>query len=203
MENKDRCLPSQKGKKQNVIVKWLPLDGLIICAFIAMWAYRNELLTDKEKLEAFVQNAGVLGFFIFIGVQIIQVIIPILPGGVTCLVGSVMYGPFFGFIANYIGICVGSLLGFVIAKIYGRQLLFKLFGEEKLARFDKWTKEKKTFSVMFAVAMLLPGLPDDMICYLAGTTDMSFRRFCALLFSAKVFPIAIYGIFPSFFQKRV
>ncbi len=203
MKDNETSVLSGKAKNQNPILKWLPLDGLIICAFISILAYKNGLLTDQAKLEEFVRNAGLSGFFIFVAVQIIQVVIPILPGGVTCLAGVVMYGPFFGFIANYIGICIGSLLGFMIARIYGRPLLFKLFGEEKLSKFDKWTKEKKTFSVVFWIAMLFPGLPDDMICYLAGTTDMSFRRFCALLFSAKIFPIALYGIFPSFFARRV
>ncbi len=182
--------------KQNPILRWLPLFGVVICIILAVIAWRNGLLTDKDALESFVESIGIFGFFVFILIQIIQVIIPILPGGVTCLAGVVLYGPFFGFLANYIGICVGSILGFFIARFYGRNLLLKLFGEKKLEKYDRWTREGRTFSVLFAAAMFLPGLPDDMICYLAGTTDMTFLRYIVLLLVFKIFPIALYSLLP-------
>ncbi len=189
-------IKKDKGEKQSPVLRWLPLFGIGVCIVLAIIAWQNGLLTDEDALEAFVKNAGVFGFVVFILIQIVQVIIPILPGGVTCLVGVVLYGPIFGFIANYIGICVGSILGFIIARIYGRGLLLKLFGEEKLSKYDKWTREGKTFSVLFAIAMFLPGLPDDMICYLAGTTDMTFLRYTVLLLVFKIAPIALYSLLP-------
>lgn len=52
----------------------------------------------------------------FITFQAVQVVIPILPGGLGCLAGVILFGVWKGFWYNYIGICAGSLAAFAIAR---------------------------------------------------------------------------------------
>ena len=51
----------------------------------------------------------------FVAFQVVQVVVPMLPGGLGCLVGVVLFGPVMGFVYNYVGICIGSLLAFAVA----------------------------------------------------------------------------------------
>lgn len=36
--------------------------------------------------------------------------------------------------------------------------------------------------------------PDDFLCYLAGTTDMTWRRYTAIILLGKPFAIALYSL---------
>ena len=50
----------------------------------------------------------------FILFQIIQCVIPIIPGGFGCVIGVAVFGPVYGFIYNYISICMGSIINFFL-----------------------------------------------------------------------------------------
>ena len=64
-------------------------------------------------------------------IQAAQVVLPILPGFLGCAVGGVMFGWFGGFLCNYIGISVGSIAAFMLAKKYGIKLKFTMKVELK------------------------------------------------------------------------
>lgn len=102
--------------------------------------------------------------------QAVQVVVPILPGGLGCLAGVVLFGPWQGFLWNYLGICAGSFAAFAIACNCGRPLLYRMFPEELIRRYDKWSGEKGRFTRWFALLIFLPVAPDDYLCFLAGTT---------------------------------
>jgi uncharacterized membrane protein YdjX (TVP38/TMEM64 family) len=176
------------------LLQLLSAAALIACIILAILAWRSGILRDGQALRALVERAGTAGAIVFVAIQILQVIVPILPGGVSCLAGVVLFGPVGGFIYNYIGLCAGSVLGFRIARVGGRRLLFHLFSAASIAKYDAWTQNKRTFPVLFGIAMLLPGLPDDLICYLAGTTAMKFSRFVAILLPCKILPILLYSL---------
>ena len=135
--------------------------------------------------------AGALLFTVF---QAVQVVVPILPGGLGCLAGVLLFGAVEGFLYNYIGICVGSLLAFAVARSCGKPLLPLLFSERTIAKYSRWAEEKGRFARLFALAIFLPVAPDDFLCYLAGTTEMSWRRFTAIILLGKPFAIALYSL---------
>ena len=92
------------------------------------------------------------------------------------------------------GICAGSLLAFAVARNCGKPLLHLLFSEKTIVRYSRWTEEKNRFARLFALAIFLPVAPDDFLCYLAGTTEMSWRRYTAIILLCKPFAIALYSL---------
>ena len=106
------------------------LFGLILCVLTGIWAWQAGLLTSQERLQAFVASCGAAGGLLFVAFQMVQVVVPVLPGGLGCLVGVVLFGPVMGFVYNYVGICIGSLLAFAVARNCGRPLLSLLFSEK-------------------------------------------------------------------------
>lgn len=178
------------------VTRCLPMLGFLVCAVLAVWGWQSGVLTSQEAMEALVERVGFWGPVIFTVIQAVQVVIPILPGAIGCVVGVIMFGPLWGFVYSYVGICVGSMLAFAVAKTYGRPLLPMLFREKTIEKYDNWTKKGK-FDLWFAIAIFLPVAPDDFLCYLAGTTPMTWRRFTAIIWAGKPFAIAAYSVILS------
>ena len=164
------------------------------CVIVAIWGMTQGLFSSQQTMEHMLSGLGVFGPLLFILLQIVQVVIPILPGGISCLMGVVLFGAWKGFAYNYIGICIGSFVAFGLSKSCGRPLLIKLFGQKLLDQYDGWTKEKERFDRFFALAIFLPVAPDDFLCYLAGTTTMLWRRFIIVILLGKPFAIAAYSL---------
>ena len=170
------------------------MTGFALCLLVALWGWQTGVLTSQERLQTLVASCGMAGALLFTVFQAVQVVVPILPGGLGCLAGVLLFGPVWGFVYNYIGICVGSLLAFAVARNCGKPLLSLLFSEKTIARYSRWTEEKDRFARLFALAIFLPVAPDDFLCYLAGTTEISWGRYTAIILLCKPFAIALYSL---------
>ena len=149
--------------------------GLLGCGLLVWYGWKHDLFTSQEALRQYIAGFGVLGAAVFVAFQAVQVVVPVLPGGLGCLAGVLMFGPWLGFVYNYVGICAGSVAAFLLARLYGRPLLRNLFSRELMEKYEGWTA--RGFDRLFALAIFLPVAPDDFLCYLAGTTRMRLRRF--------------------------
>lgn len=168
--------------------------GLLLCTMMGVWFWRAGLLSSQEALRGFVEGYGAAGAAMFVLFQAVQVVVPVLPGGIGCLAGVVLFGAWRGFLYNYIGICAGSLAAFAIARNCGRPLLEQLFPQELIARYDRWAQESGRFARWFALLIFLPVAPDDYLCFLAGTTEMSWRLYIVIILLCKPFSIALYSL---------
>lgn len=193
-ENTDIKMQHRGQQNFAMFLNMLSIAGLIVCAILAIVAYRSGILDSVDSLQAFIRKFGYTGMLVFIMIQIIQVIIPILPGGISCLGGVIFFGPWLGFLYNYIGICIGSLAVFGIAKTIGRPVLYRMFSEKMIQKYDRWTQKDSRFLKLFALAIFFPVAPDDFLCYLAGTTKMTWKQFTAVIVFGKPFSIALYSM---------
>ena len=173
--------------RKNVIT----ITGLTILIILAAIGAASGIFSSQERLEQFLAQAGVLAPGIFLLIQIVQVIISILPGGVTCLIGVVVFGPVWGFVYNYAGLVIGSIISFLLIRKYGRALILKLVSEKNYNKYIGWLEKGKKFQILFAAAIFLPGFPDDVLCMLAGLSGMSFGRFTLIMLLCR--PISLIG----------
>ncbi|MGI6117299.1 MAG: TVP38/TMEM64 family protein [Bilifractor sp.] len=172
----------------------IAIAGLIICLIGCCWLWKGGYLSSRQKIEQSLQQFGILAPLVFIALQAVQVVIPIMPGGISCLVGVLMFGAWKGFLYNYIGICIGSVLAFLLARKCGMPLIRKLFSEKLFERYQKWTNENNRFTRLFAIAIFLPVAPDDFLCFLAGTTTMPLKVFTWIILLGKPGAIALYSL---------
>jgi uncharacterized membrane protein YdjX (TVP38/TMEM64 family) len=182
------------GQRERQIYSAVSAAGLALCVLAAVWLWRAGLFASQEALRAFVGGFGAAAALVFIAFQAVQVVVPVLPGGLGCLAGVLLFGPRLGFVYNYIGICAGSLAAFSIARGCGRPLLHRLFPAPLIARYDRYTGEGSRFAAWLALLIFLPVAPDDYLCFLAGTTTLSARRFAAIILLCKPFSIALYSM---------
>ena len=161
---------------------------------LAVWGWQSGVLTSQEQMEALVRSCGAAGVLLFILFQTVQVVVPVLPGGLGCLAGVLLFGPLWGFVYNYVGICIGSIVVFAVSRTCGKPLLTMLFSPKLIDKYRCWTEEKDRFARLFALAIFFPVAPDDFLCYLAGTTDMTWRRYTAIILLGKPFAIGLYSL---------
>ena len=180
--------------KERMTLQVLSLAGLVACVILALWGWRTGVLTSQEQMQALVHSCGAVGVVLFILFQAVQVVVPVLPGGIGCLAGVLIFGPVWCFVYNYVGICIGSLAAFAVARNCGKPLLTMLFSEKTIAKYSRWAEERNRFARLFALAIFLPVAPDDFLCYLAGTTEMSWRQYTAIILLGKPFAIALYSL---------
>ena len=79
-------------------------------------------------------------------VQLAQVVLPILPAVVGYAAGAVLFGWAGGFFCNYIGISIGSLLAFYLARRYGAAFVQRHVSSAAYDKYFHWTHRKKDFS---------------------------------------------------------
>ena len=180
--------------RERKVLQVLSLAGFAACILFTVWGWRTGVLTSQEQMEALVRSCGAAGIVLFVLFQAVQVVVPVLPGGLGCLAGVLLFGPLWGFVYNYVGICTGSLAAFAVARTCGKPLLSMLFSEKTIAKYSRWTEEKDRFARLFALAIFFPVAPDDFLCYLAGTTNMSWRKYTTIILLGKPFAIALYSL---------
>lgn len=168
------------------------LLGLVACGVFIVYGFQRQIFTSQDALRSFVGGFGAFGALVFVLFQAVQVVVPILPGGLGCLAGVLLFGPWLGFVYNYVGICLGSIAAFLLAKLYGRPILSVLFRQETIEKYEGWTN--RHFARWFALAIFFPVAPDDFLCWLAGTTKMTLGRFSAIILLGKPASIALYSL---------
>lgn len=166
---------------------------ILIIGFI-IYAVKEGILSDKEKLIEYIKSFGPGAPIFFIILQAIQVVFPVIPGGASCLAGVLAFGAIPGFIYNYIGLVIGSVIAFFLARTYGLRLLRKLFKKDTLNKYLAYIN-RGIFTKIFFLGILLPGAPDDLLCYVAGVSNLKFRLFLIIILVAKPFTLILYSLF--------
>lgn len=166
---------------------------LIIFILIGIKGYKMGIFTSVTSLRKFLEGYTYLAPLMFMLLQVVQIVIPIIPGGVSTAFGVLMFGAFWGFVYNYISICFGSCLVFLISRYFGKNIMLNIFGEDQLHKYDKWLNNKK-YTKFFALAILFPVAPDDFLCYFSGLTKMTFKEFLLIILICKPPSIFLYSM---------
>lgn len=166
---------------------------LVLGIILGFIGYQKGYFNSVESFRNLILAKGAWAPLVFMGIQIIQIIVPVIPGGLTCVAGVVIFGAFWGFIYNYISICLGSILVFFISRTFGRSIVIRIFGEDLYNKYKGKLNEDR-YDKFFAWAIFLPVAPDDFLCYLTGLTEMSVRKFILIILLCKPLSIFAYSM---------
>lgn len=147
---------------------------------------------SADALRSYLESYGVWGPIVLMAIQALQVVLPVLPGMLGCVVGAAMFGAAGGFWINYIGISAGSLLAYWLARRFGASLVQKMVPMEKYQGWIDRLNRGKSFTVILFLAILLPLAPDDFLCYFSGLTSMPAGKFTWIILLAKPWCILAY-----------
>lgn len=138
-----------------------------------------ELFTDRRQLRAFVLSYGTLAPVVFIGLQITQVVISFIPGEATGFLGGFLFGVFQGFLYSSIGLSVGSLLAFGLARWLGLRFVRRIIRPGLYQKFA-FLREPRGIATAF-VLFLIPGFPKDALSYVLGLSPIPLWAFFVVM----------------------
>jgi len=157
-----------------------------------------DLLTDKQRLLAFIKQHRNTAAVSFIGLQVLQVLAAPVPGEVTGFVGGMFFGVGWGILYSTIGLTAGSWLAFLIARLLGRHIIEVVVSPETIQRYDYVMKHKGR-AIAF-IMFLIPGFPKDLLCYVLGLGHMQQRDFLLISTSGRLLGTTLLTVGGSFFR---
>lgn len=139
-----------------------------------------EILSSMDTFRDFIRASGNWGPALFVLFQIVQVVVAPIPGEVVQIAGGYIYGVSLGTIYTTIGTLLGAALAFYFTRLIGRSWIERLL-ENKSYKWMAVLKNEKKLSVFLFIFFIIPGLPKDLLIYLAALTPIGAVRFFTLL----------------------
>jgi len=146
-----------------------------LVAFVLYKSGVFSFFMDKERMKSFLTSLGPLSFIGFIFLQALQVIAAPIPGEVTGFLGGFLYGKGLGIFLSTIGLTLGSLVAFSLARILGRPFVERFVKKETMEKYDYLLHHRGAFLVF--LLFLIPGFPKDMLCYILGLGHLTTKEF--------------------------
>ena len=155
--------------------------GLLFWPFI-----RNlENAEYREKFSLWVAGLGIKGFFILFGLQMLQIVVAVIPGGPVQLIAGAAYGAWMGLLILVSGCAAATTLVFFLVRKFGQPFIVRFFGADVINNWGFLKDEKKTALVTF-ILFLIPGTPKDTLTYLAPLTRLSLLQFTLISLFARL-----------------
>lgn len=161
---------------------------LILAAVLLLLAGGGWFLTSSgffqaarslDGLRAYIAHFAPYSHLAFFLVQLLSVILAPIPSNITAAAGGVLFGTWPAFLLTFGAVVAGSLLVFWLARVLGRDFADRLVSRKLSEKYQDVLRTKAP--VFLVLAFLFPFFPDDMLCILAGLTDISFRRFAVIV----------------------
>lgn len=166
-----------KRKFSSLIMILIPAFAITLIIGGLIWALRPLIPAEwLAEISHYVDNPSELrklgegSEWLFILIQVLQVVIAPIPGQAAAFAGGFIFGFWKGWALTTLGLVIGSLVAMSLARLLGISLVRKIVPESIIHRFDSVISDGgyMTFFMIF----LLPALPDDAVCFLAGLTKL-------------------------------
>jgi uncharacterized membrane protein YdjX (TVP38/TMEM64 family) len=133
---------------------------------------------DAVGIRDWVLSFGAFAPIVYVLVVVAQVIVSPIPAGPVTFAGAMIFGVPQGLALSMAGSVVGSVIVFAAARRWGKPLVLRLVGKDV---FGKYAGRLDDEGWWVFVILLVPLMPDDAVCALAGLSAVSFRRFVVLM----------------------
>lgn len=158
----------------------LLLGGCVLALYLTGFF---EAATSTERIKAYIENSAPWSHLVFFFLQLVSSIVAPIPSNITALAGGLLFGTIPAFLLTWGAVILGSLVVFFLARALGQDRVSRFVGRKLSARYlDVIRRKRDSFLFM---AFLFPFFPDDILCILAGLTEISWKRFLMLCLVAR------------------
>jgi len=155
---------------------------LVILVTVALtWIYWDAIVASMKwfsSIDAVIETIkgyGLWGPAVLFILFIFQAFLAFIPGQALMIASGYIYGFVGGILITWISLVVGGQAAFWLARRYGRPFAEKFISPPVL---DRWDKSAAGQGIAFyVITLVMPFIPNDAMCYIAGMGNMSFRRF--------------------------
>ena len=141
---------------------------------------------SNEEMKEILSGFGWRGYIVITVLAMLQVVCTFLPAEPIQVLAGITFSFPIGLLCCMIGVLLGNTLIFLLQKTFGNQL--RHFFVKKLnLDLEKIAQSSKATFIIF-ILYFLPAIPYGMICFLAASLGMSYRRYIT---------VTLLGAFPS------
>ena len=177
--------PATRGKKIAAIVSIAVFFIVIVLLTVFVGGPIVKTLGDPATFRVWVDERGVWGRILFIGLMILQVIIAFIPGEPFELAAGYAFGAVWGTLLVWIGVVIGSTLVFLFVKKIGIKAVEVFFPRERIDSM-KYLNNEKALNATAFILFLIPGTPKDLLTYVAGLTKIRLLPWILLTSIARI-----------------
>ena len=192
---------TQKNKFK-LVFQLLAVAIILVVTLAVVWGMHRGILSSQEAFVEFIESTGSFAPIAFLIIETVSVVILILPCAVGYPVATVAFGPFWSFVLNAIATIAGSVIIFLIVRQWGRPIAEAAVKRKNFEKYEKFVNSTSLFEKILAGVLLVPFLPDNVLCYVAGLTKVKFRRFLAIVILFKPWKILFYTYCSDFFIDK-
>lgn len=168
-------------QKKRSIIRATTVCGIILTIVGSYVITQSNYFKPGGGFNLLLTSLGLWAPLIFILLQISQTIYPIIPFGLTNVIGNLVFGTWFGFLYNCIGMLIGSAINFHLGRKYGEGFAKAFVSEEQYNRYIQKMNDADAFRKLLTVGFILPVFPDDLFCIISGMSDLTFKEFYKLV----------------------
>jgi len=173
--------PTPPATKTGNAIPWrriflgLGLIAGLAAVYGALWSSGMlEVLLDRDAMEAKITAFGFWGPLLVIALIATAIVLSPIPSAPIALAAGAAYGHTLGTLTIIIGAEAGALIAFAIARLVGRDVLRRWFGER--LNLGLLNSQNALTGIVF-LSRLLPFISFDIISYAAGLTPLKPWRF--------------------------
>lgn len=166
-------------KKIKAIIEFGVLIAIIVGIPIYLYFFQHDLINefkDVDKIVDLINDNPFKSSIIYLGIMILQVVVAIIPGQVIEMLGGYVFSVPLGLILSTVGLFMGTTVTYFIAKALGSNFIEMAFDEEKVEYYRKKLNSKRSYIIVFLI-YLIPGIPKDLVGYVAGISDIDYVLF--------------------------
>jgi len=163
------------------ILKLILLLTIVIAIPANIVLYHHDIIDHFKNFDdmiALLEHYQWQSILVYIGIQMLQIIISVIPGQAFQFAAGYLYHFFPGLLFSLIGAVMGTCVSFYLAKILGKDAVHLFLGEEKTLYYLQRLNSRKAYTIVFLI-YLIPGIPKDIVSYVAGISEMKFKPFLA------------------------
>ncbi|MDR3644728.1 MAG: TVP38/TMEM64 family protein [Clostridia bacterium] len=158
---------------------------IVVYASVRLTPQLLPFIKNRVAMRETLLSYGWKGIFVYLGLQMLQVFIAFIPGEPIMLAGGYIYGVWAGTLLITAGIFAGEALTFYVTRLIGMPLVRLFVPQQRHERFTRMINGKKGEIAIFLL-FLIPGIPKDLLVYVAGVSPVRPLRFLLLSMTARL-----------------
>ena len=171
-------------KKRTWFLTLLSTVLLLTMGGILLWRTGFfQAATSLSGLQDYLTAFSPYSRLVFFLLQLASVIIAPIPSNVTALAGALLFGALSAFLLTWAAVVLGSFVVFLLARRLGQAFVDRFVSQTLSDRYLEVIHRKR--DVFLAMAFLFPFFPDDVLCILAGLTNIPLGRFAVIVLAAR------------------
>ncbi|MBC7173426.1 MAG: TVP38/TMEM64 family protein [Polyangiaceae bacterium] len=165
------------------VPRWLvAIAGIALVAGSALFVVYHEPIVgffgDAKRVREWVDGFGPAAPIVIIFLTALQVIVAPIPGQVAGMAAGYLFGTGLGTLYTMLGLVIGSGAAMLLARRLGRPWVQRFVDPERLEHWDHVAQ--RWGPAVFFLAFFVPGLPDDLLCFVIGLSGLRLGQMLVL-----------------------